>query len=209
MRILTAAFANVLPANLQAGYKNHVAIEVSNQGDLKASGPVTVDLYASPTGSSNDEVCLFLGSVTRNMNLKPGHESSVNIRFAEPGDLADGQYYLVATIGGSESIINANAASDIVVAPARVTAQQPAADLVAKTVQAPKQTLVVEGNIVTTAPVSVTLVNKGNAAAVGPVSISFYLSTDPTGNGTQILAGTLPNASIYLKPGGFQGLSRA
>ena len=192
---LAGVFASQLPADIKPGNVNRVAVEVVNDGNSTAVGPVTVDLYADPvSGGSN----VLLGEMTRRMNLKPERGGIFNFRFAEPAGQAGGSYNLVADISTAK-VNDAITTNDIVTSSAPVKMEQTFTDVATKSVKAPAQSIVVNVRE-KQQPASITIENYGNVTARGQVGITFYVSTNKILDANAVQAGKML-ASINLKPG--------
>src|SRR5580658_1966307 len=72
---LAPLFASQLPVNFNPGNANRVAVDVLNDGNSTAAGPVTVDLFAEPVGGGAE---VLLAQMTRNVNLKADRAGTFN-----------------------------------------------------------------------------------------------------------------------------------
>jgi cyclophilin family peptidyl-prolyl cis-trans isomerase len=85
-----------VPSSGVIGRSISVTLDVSNSGNILASGPLQVAFAASPTPDGAD--AFALGTVSTHISLKPGvtHPAHLSIRL--PAGVVAGSEYLVATV---------------------------------------------------------------------------------------------------------------
>jgi hypothetical protein len=190
---LSGTFAGRVPAALNSAQPNHVSVRVINSGDQPASGPVNVNLYASSDPTLGPGAAL-LASASRTMRLRPGRGANVSLRFNSPAGLQDGNYFLLAQVGG-------NGVSAVVTSPRPVSIQHPFIDLVGQFSSFPVGAVDVNntGNDV----LAVRVINRGNVPAAGALAVSFYASTDTTPDAADPLIGVAAR-NVRIRPGGSQ-----
>jgi hypothetical protein len=93
---LVSSFVASPTGTQQAGGRGIARLSVLNQGNVVASGPVTVELLAdSPDGQTR------LGTFEARMKLKPGKAKLLKLRFVLPAQ--GGNYTLKAAVGSVDS----------------------------------------------------------------------------------------------------------
>lgn len=190
------AFAGRIPTALDPGRANHLAVRIINTGDQPASGPLNVNLYASPDGALNGGDAL-LATSDRTVRLRPGRGVNVPLRFNSPATLQSGTYYLLAQVGTAGD----GGGDPLVASSQRVAIQQPFIDLTGQFSSFPIGAVDVTntGNDV----LGVRVINQGNVPAAGALAVSFYASTDMTPDPADPLIGVAAR-NVRIKPGASQ-----
>ncbi len=183
---LSASLSASLPGSVIGGQKSKAAatVTLSNPNATLFSGPVTITLYVSPTGSVSDGTALT--SITRTLKLKPTKAAKFKLKVPSFPDL-NGAYTLVAGVLVNGSTISAVGPSTVI-QPPTVSFTPPAPAVVPQTVL-PGGKLTVE----------FTLKDTGNIPAAGTAPLVISLSPQPDGGNATTIA-TEP-LRARLKPG--------
>ena len=196
---LSGSFAGHLPVSLSPFKPNRVALRVVNTGDELAGGRVSVNLYASDSAAPGGSQTL-LSSSQRTIRVQPGRAMNLPLRFNSPSGLPDGNYYLLAQLGGDA--VRASGAAIASAQPVRFS--QPFIDLVGQFSTFPVGP--VDVNNGTGGVLGARVFNRGNAPAAGPLAVSFYASTDATPGPSDALIAVAAR-SVRIAPGGSQVFS--
>jgi hypothetical protein len=81
-----------------------VAVTVTNSGNTLASGPVSVAVAASADATLGADVTL--GTVTKNLKLKPGASKTLRLKFLVPETLSGGVF--VAQVDSAGAVAESN-----------------------------------------------------------------------------------------------------
>lgn len=84
------------PTAVHAGKPTTAPLTIQNVGNVPASGPLDIDLFAS-TGTIIDTSAVPLGTVTTVLKLKPSSSKTTRLRLSLP-TLAVAQYHLIARL---------------------------------------------------------------------------------------------------------------
>ena len=86
---------------------------MTNQGQVRANGSMTLDLYASPDQNVADGVLLSGGVLTNQaVNLGYGQSKAYTFNNVQLPQLPAGTYYLLAVVNATQSIPESNYAND-------------------------------------------------------------------------------------------------
>jgi hypothetical protein len=122
---LTDSISNIAPASGQAdpGQPITVAVEIFNNGNIIASGPITTDVSAStsPDGSSPAHVITLKESI----HLAPGTSKIFRSTGKIPLGYTPGTYYWVATADSNNSIGESTLANNTAISPTPLTVLDP------------------------------------------------------------------------------------
>jgi uncharacterized delta-60 repeat protein len=178
---LVAKLLSTLPASVLAGAKGTATVSVTESGTTSAVGSVTIQLQFATTATGAGAVSAH--SFAERVNLRSGQVRSFKLAYAYPAGLAQGDYFLLATVTngtgvpGDLNTANNTAASAAAVAVAPPFTALSGSDLTAASAFAPGKA----------ATVSLDLTNAGNVTAKGKVTVAVYLSPDGTAvDGTQV-----------------------
>lgn len=80
---------------LTAGFKSISDITLTNTGNIDSNGGITIDVYASPSGTL-DSNSILLDTLNTTIKLAPSHSRSYRVTFIPPPALPTGDYFLVA-----------------------------------------------------------------------------------------------------------------
>ena len=111
---LTAQFGTItLPGPSVPGDKGNVTVTVTNEGQVRALGAMTLELYASTDRDVADGV-LLSGGVLAKQSVNLGYDQSraytfTNVRLPQ---LPAGEYYLLAVVNATQSIHETNYANN-------------------------------------------------------------------------------------------------
>ncbi len=158
---------------------------------------MTVRVYASADGSL-DSSDVLLGTVQKNMRLKPRAGARVAVTLPTPANLPDGNYFLLAQVDDSSPVAATKKAVAFV---------NPFADVAVQFNRLPSQPVEIDGPSAGASTVCARITNAGNIAARGTVSLNFYLSADATLDSADPLLATMTNQSIALKPNASRAVS--
>lgn len=108
--------ASTLPTPSVPKDKGNVTVIVTNQGQTPAKGSMELDLYASPDQDAADGVLVAGGQLTgQAVNLSDGQSQAYTFTNVKLPNMPAGQYYLIAVMNASKSIVESNYANDTVV----------------------------------------------------------------------------------------------
>lgn len=88
--------------------KGQIKVDVTNRGNAKASGPLAVNIYASPdlTLDPSDQL---LDTINRgNVQIQPNNTRKFTFDFTNPAGVAPGAYYLIVDIDPAKTIAESN-----------------------------------------------------------------------------------------------------
>lgn len=97
---LSESFATLtLPATISAGARTRAlaALNITNNGNIQASGPTTLALYASGDGGVDGSATL-IQSVVKTLHIKPGKSIRLTIAIKMFPAVAAGKYFIVAQV---------------------------------------------------------------------------------------------------------------
>ena len=88
-----------LPATLAGGTKTRAtaALRISNGGNIAASGPTTIALFASTDGAVEAGATL-IQSITKVLRVRPGKSAVVSVPVTSIPTLSPGRYFIVAQV---------------------------------------------------------------------------------------------------------------
>ncbi|HEX8913905.1 MAG TPA: hypothetical protein VF796_16265 [Humisphaera sp.] len=119
-----------LPAAVVGGQKAKASasVVVTNGGTGLLNGKVTVTLYAS-TDAAVDAGDAQLLTVTKKLKLKAGKAKTLKLKIKSFPAVADGAYFVVASVAGADGVTDANTANNVVASANQVTIAAPFVDL--------------------------------------------------------------------------------
>jgi hypothetical protein len=157
-----------------------------------------VDLYAGATPQTDNASLAadaYVGqSVFSKVRIGSGKSRVVTLKFNYPTSVADGAYFLVASV----SELGLDVAPTVTSAPTAVEIAAPKVDLAA-TFAAAQPVLVRDGR---TTSVVLTVENVGNVAAIGTLGVHLYaLSNGALDASADPLLATIAGRVLHLAPG--------
>lgn len=193
---LTPAFAAPLPASLIAGARVNlqVPIAVVNGAAVASSGRTTLTLYANTVPALQGSQVVLATDTIKNLPIRAGKAVVLRLRVLSlPATLADGDYYLIATVTDSTGATTGTASTGTidVAAPFSSIATSLASLLLPPTIV---------GGVRTAAFAVLRLTNTGNENYVGPLTLSLYASADPAPPSGAIPFHALVVKRIVLRP---------
>ncbi len=102
-----------LPETITPNSKGQARFTVTNQGDQRATGPLSIDLFASTDSilDSNDQL---LNSLERpRFKLSPSLSKTYRLDFTNPEGVAPGAYYLLAKVDVNDAIAESNETNNL------------------------------------------------------------------------------------------------
>ena len=126
---LAAHLSISLPQAVVGGAAGTASIQISEGGNIPASGTFTIDLYASPDPQVDQGSAAFQ-SFPEKVNLKTGQSKTFRLKYAFPSGMADGNYYIVADVD-TGSVRDLDESNNIVASSSAVDIAAPFVDLVA------------------------------------------------------------------------------
>lgn len=195
---LQAKFTNTPLASIIAGNSGMLRLRVTNSGDTRFGGPVAITLYASNNDQTDSTSLAADTAITTatfsDLNIGAGKSKTVPVRFDYPSGLADGAYFLIASLDemGMDTADSVNASASTV----RIDAAS--VDLAAAFAAAGPAQVRSGGN----SSVVVTIKNLGNVAAIGTLSLNLYASADQNLNtASDTLLTGVSGRAIHIPPG--------
>jgi subtilase family serine protease len=195
---LDGVFINPRTAPIVGGQNGMLKLRLTNTGNSRFTGPVSVTLYVS-TNSSTDSASLTKDTFVKTItfpNLKIGVDGSqlVGLNFTYPSTVSSDSYYIIASI----QELGMTSAPAVTATPLPISITAPFVDLAA-TFAASQHVLVNPGHLTS---VVLTIKNVGNFVAVGSVSLSLYASTSQTlDTSAATLLANPPSRQIRILPG--------
>lgn len=175
-----------------------VRLRITNTGDSRFTGPVSITLYAANNDSTDSTSLASDAAATTatfsNISLGANRSRVVSLKFHYPSSLADGSYFLISSLDE----MGLNTADSVTTAPSTLRIDAPTVDLAATfAASQPVRVRQDKNNSVV-----IVLRNTGNVTATGTVNLSLYASSNATlDTATDVLLTGLSGRSIHLKPG--------
>jgi glucose/arabinose dehydrogenase len=160
-------------AQALAGQKDTVVVRLTNAGEARLTGRVTVDFSLTPTDSAGP--ALTLATVAKTLRLKPGQGKLVRATFRYPAG-ADGTFTVSAAVRGAAALGDADASNDVATAGGPVTVRPPFVDL--RPVIPDLSAQVVRADRRST--VTIRVANAGNVPFRGKTTVRLRASADAT-----------------------------
>jgi uncharacterized delta-60 repeat protein len=104
---LTGSFQTRLPATAVEGAAGHLTLRISNIGDAKAVGRISIALFVSSASTLSSGQTPFKTIPTK-LNLRPQHSTNVSLSFKFPSNLPAGSYFILASVDSSNVIAESN-----------------------------------------------------------------------------------------------------
>lgn len=195
---LGITFLNSPFGSIVGGGAGMLRLRITNGGDTRFTGPVSITLYAS----SNDETdatslaadTTITSQTFSNISLGVGRSETVRLKFDYPAGLSSGGYFLI----GSLDEMGLDTTNAVTTTESTVQINAPMVDL-ATTFAASEPLLVSPGK---NTSVVLTIQNLGNVIAAGTLNLSLYASTNQTSDtSTATLLTAVSGRTIHILPG--------
>lgn len=105
--------AQTFPDGLVAGASGTINLTLTNQGTTTAKGVIQSDFYFSTDNTLDGNAVLAAGNVKTHVNIKAGRTVTYKISVPVP-KLAKGQYYVIADVNTTGSIVETDTANNVV-----------------------------------------------------------------------------------------------
>jgi uncharacterized delta-60 repeat protein len=195
---LTASFASVVPSAAVARTKGQLTLHVSNVGQAVGGGTIEIALFASSDGTIAAGDTPF-ATIPQRIKLAAGHSTNLKLKFDYPSNLANGNYFIVASVDSTNIVAESNEANNFA-ATARPVAIGLASVNLEGTLGAPSS--IAGGKGGKKAMATLVLNNSGNVTASGTVHVSLFASAglsidgdDPSLGATKVHIKLLPGHS--------------
>lgn len=194
---LNMTFLNSPLSSVVGGSSGSLRIRVTNSGQTRFTGPVSITLYAS-TNDDTDSTSLaadkaFGTDTLSNVDLGIGKSEVVRVNFNYPSSLANGTYFIIASL----EELGLNTTNAVTTTESTVQINAAMVDL-ATAFAASEPVLVNPGK---NTSVVVTIENQGNATATGTLNLSLYASPDQTlDTSTDTLLRSVSGRAIHILP---------
>lgn len=195
---LDATFVGLPGFSVIGGSAGVVRLRITNTGDSRFTGPVSITLYAANNDSTDSTSLASDAAATTatfsNITLGANRSQVVSLKFHYPSSLADGSYFLISSLDE----MGLDTADSVTTAPSTLRIDAPTVDLAATfAASQPVRVRQDKNNSVV-----IVLRNTGNVTATGTVNLSLYASSNATLDAaTDVLLTGLSGRSIHLKPG--------
>jgi len=108
-----------VPATVKAGRKGVVTLSLVNNGNIVATGNLSIDLQASPNGTLGAAGSIDLGAVTRHVSIQPGRQ--LVLQFVETFPTTGGPYFIVANLDTANVFNDSNLSNNVFASATAVT----------------------------------------------------------------------------------------
>ena len=190
---IVGTFTNSPHATAIGGTMGSLKLRLTNTGDARFTGPLSITLYASTDNAlSADDTAIGTIAIPQ-INLRAGGSKTITVKFDYPTDLANGSYFIIASIDATGT---GTAPADAATA-STVSISAPMVDLAAA-FAASQAVLVNPGHDTT---VAMTIQNLGNVTASGTVDLILYASNGQTLDSSAQLLASMTGRKINLRPG--------
>ena len=109
------------PTTLTRGRRSSVAVSVLNGGNVFATGPLTLNLYAAQDPAGTTGRTLLATLPARPVKIRAGGRKAFRFAFVPPADLPAGAYYYTAEIDAAGGFAEPDEANNVAVAPGSFT----------------------------------------------------------------------------------------
>lgn len=198
---LTASFVGAFPASVLSGSKGKGKLRIINQGAAISSSGTQVSLYASSDPALSGGDTLITTFSTGPLKLKSGGSKVIPINFSFPSAIADGSYFLLASVDSSNQIMESDESNNTTATASAVVISAPFVDLAGRFGTLPAA-LASGKNI----SLPLTIQNLGNLAATGTIDVDLFASSDATLDETDKSLATNIPVKINIKPGKSQNV---
>jgi hypothetical protein len=90
------------PTTVVPGGSETAVVKVINNGDVAASGPIAISVYACTSSGGADP--MLLGTDTENINIAAGQTETFNLTNTVPASTPLGDYYIAAWVNSSDKL---------------------------------------------------------------------------------------------------------
>jgi hypothetical protein len=198
---LTASFVGAVPVAVLDGETGRIKLKIINGGLQKVTGLPQIDLFAAPGSDLSPGLTPFQTLAAGRINLRPHAARTVSLSIHYPTGIANGNYFLLATIDPTNVIAETNEANNTASSPLAISIATPFVDLTAALGHLPRGLSAKRA-----AAVPVIVGNIGNSLATGSITVSIFASTDQTFDGADPLLKKLSGQRISIKQGKLQTL---
>ena len=94
---LTASLIAALPQSVLGGGKGTASVKIAEAGTQLAAGTFAIELFVSSSQNLTTEQTP-IQSFSEKVSLKAGKSKTYRLKFVYPSSLADGSYFLAATV---------------------------------------------------------------------------------------------------------------
>jgi hypothetical protein len=106
-------------SSVKPGKKYHVAVAVTNYGNVPAKGNLLIDF--SYSANADGSGAISAGSINANINIAPNKSKLVEFSQIIPSGIAPGNYYTIATVDPGDTFNESNTANNSAVTPTALT----------------------------------------------------------------------------------------
>jgi uncharacterized delta-60 repeat protein len=193
---LAVSIVSATPVSVVGGTVGSVTLSISNLGATTATGrKVTYTLFLSPgAGLSAGDTAAY--TVQRPLSLRSGRSGKVKLAFKYPKTLANGSYYLVASVYGTAYFAETDYFNNTPASANPIQIAQPVITLSGTVVNPALTTIAVNR----TGWLYVDVVNNGNVLANGVITVGLYADVNPALDSSSISLGSVREA-VVLNPG--------
>jgi hypothetical protein len=113
---LTGEFGGIiLSIPIVPGDKGKAPVVVTNEGEAIAKGKISIEVYASLDKALDGNDVLIGKLVNQSLSLAPAVSKSFTVNLAIPGNLSEGEYYLLAKVDSANAIAESNEENNLAV----------------------------------------------------------------------------------------------
>lgn len=92
---------------------SRLTVEVTNQGNVTASGKVATEVYLSVDGQLDETAIPLTVSLPRQVHLAPGGSTEISVRVPALPGAGSGQYYLLARVNPVQGIVDRDLTNNV------------------------------------------------------------------------------------------------
>ncbi len=198
---LSAGVSVLSPASVIGGSKGKLKLRITNAGPAAVSGPVGVELFASKDRTLDPSDAAFTTLSAGTLRLKKGASKTLILPFVFPSSLADGNYFLLASVDPANAIGEIDESNNVAASATAIHIGPAAIDLAGHFGRLP-------GSLKSgkSATIPLTIQNLGNVAAVGTIDVDVFASADATRDGSDLAIATGVPLKINVKAGKSQNV---
>jgi hypothetical protein len=113
---LTSQIVQLPGSAVETGRRlSRMTVDVTNQGNVTASGKVAIEVFISIDGQLDETATPVNVSLPRLVHIKPGGSAKLAVYFSALSDVDPGQYYLLARVNPGRGINDRDAANNLAV----------------------------------------------------------------------------------------------
>jgi len=113
---LTSQIIKLPGSAVETGWRlSRMIVQVTNQGNVTASGKVAIEVFISVDGQLDETATPVNVSLPRSVHIKPGGSTTLAVYFSALSDVDPGQYYLLARVNPGRGIVDRNVANNLAV----------------------------------------------------------------------------------------------